>query len=203
LRWAISSLAVLVVVGCGLVTDVFNSALATQLGLDPATVIPPKGTILVAFKNDTAFPAVFSAYKANNAQNLSLGARNFTVQVAANNVGNEVLECPVALVSPGALTAGFVASGSSAAIVQTATGSTTVAYTGQALVSGTVYTCGDVIEIRLSASAAATSQPSGQQASGGLTVGGQATTGQTTTTGQTPTQTATQYALSVRILPGR
>ena len=197
----------LAVIGCGLVTDVFNQGLASQLGLDPAYVIPARGTVMVAFKNSTSFPVVFSAFKASDAQDHSLGARNFTVPVDTNDVGNEVLQCPVAVVSPGALNAAFAADNSRAAVVQASTGTVTVAYQGQPLFSGATFTCGDVIEVRLSLSATPTSQPSGQSSTSGLltggqTAGGQQTTGQTTGQG-TQQQAAAQYSLSVRIIPGR
>ena len=148
LAW-IGGLVLIVAGGCGLLVDFFDPDLAGRLGLDPATVRPEQGTVLVAFNNTTRSPAVFSAYWSRDARNLTRYSRNFNVDVPAGNVRNEVLECPVGLVSPGTLGPDF-GRDNVAAIVQTATGFEDVAYAGPVLVSGDGFVCGDVIEVRLS-----------------------------------------------------
>lgn len=136
--------------GCGLVTDVFNPGFASQLGIDPATIFPQRGRVVVAFNNTTRFPASFFAFTARDAVDLSAGARNFSVFVAASQQGNEVLDCPAALVAPGTLAADFSFDNLAALVVVNGE-LVEVPYDGPALLDGTTYSCGDLIEIRLSA----------------------------------------------------
>ncbi len=205
--WLATGGALLATAGCTLISDVLNTGLATQFGLDPATIFASQGTVLVAFRNNTRFPATFSAFKATDASDYSRGGRNFSVPVAANDVGNEVLECPVGVISPGALGLGFAFDGTAAVTIETDTGVQTVAYAGDPLVAGQAFTCGDVVELRLLLSTTQTqtqtqteTQTTGEQTTDPL--GGGQTTQQGATQG-TVQQAATQYSLSVRVIPGR
>ena len=144
--------------GCGLVGDLFAPQFAQEFGLDPATIKPQQGTVLVAFDNTTRFPATFFAYESVDAQDLTRSSRNFSADVAAGKVANEVLDCPVGLISPGSLGSNFAVDRTAVILAgtvgTTATG-TTLLYAGNPVISGSSFSCGDVIEIRLSATGAA------------------------------------------------
>lgn len=139
---------------CGLVSDALAPGLATQLGLDPASIKPQLGTVMVAFNNTTRYPATFFAYLSVDATDLTRSSRNFSADIAAGKVGNEVLDCPVGLISPGSLDSAFAPGGIAASVAGVA-GSTAalaeVAYAGNPVISGSSFSCGDVIEIRLTA----------------------------------------------------
>ncbi|MEW6251541.1 MAG: hypothetical protein AB1716_12910 [Planctomycetota bacterium] len=199
----IVALVVTVLGGCPVIGDFFAPGLATSLGLDPTAQQPAQGVVIVAFQNMTQFPAVFYAFKATNSVDWTVGARNFSLEVAAGQVSNEVLECPVGVIVPGSFTytltstnqtgTGETGTGqtgttvtvtgtydnTAATIAATAQGGTaaaeaTVAYAGQPLISGNAFRCGDVIEIRLIQATAATGGEGQQQ----------------------------QFAISVRVIPG-
>lgn len=171
--WLGGALLVLPLGGCALVSDMIAPSLPLQLGLDPATVTPQQGVVVVAFNNTTQFPAEFYAYEAPNAQNVSSSSRNFSAQVDAGKQQNEVLDCPVGVISPGSLNASFQPDSTAVTVAGTAGTQgvvATVAYTGPALEVSKAYSCGDLIEIRLSATGT-TDQPT--------------------------------FAVSVRVIPGR
>lgn len=151
--WLLGGLLLASAGGCALVADLFAEGLAADLGLDPATVKPQQGTILVAFVNNTRYTATFYAYKTSDATDLTSGAKNFSAEVTAGEVQNEVLDCPIGLVSPGTLGTDFSIDATAATLSDVADGEAavaTVAYEGTPLVSGSTFACGDVIEIRLS-----------------------------------------------------
>ncbi len=181
-RWLVLGGMLAPLAGCTVLGDLLNTSFLVDLGIDPATVVPSQGTIIVAFKNSTQFAATFSAFESRDALDPTLFSKNFSVEVEGGAVKNEVLDCPVGLVSPGTLGADFAPDTAQAAIVQvvnTGQQQTTVtmedvAYGGEPLVSGVAYTCGDVISIELQA---------------------------TTTTGQTGNQQ--QFRLVVQVIPGR
>ncbi len=180
--WALAVGGLLAVLagGCGIMGDLFNPALVTQLGIDPAVVYPPQGTVIVAFHNMTQFPATFFAFKSTSATDPNQGARNFSVQVDPGKVDNEVLDCPVGIISPGTFTGG-----STGTTGQTGTGTTTTAgfdataadiagtdasgnavtgtatYTGIPLIVNDTFRCGDVVEIQLTSTGGTTTAPAG------------------------------------------
>ena len=150
----VGGLALLAAGGCGVFTDALAPGLAQEVGLDPASINPQQGTVIVAFNNTTRYPATFFAYEGADAANLARSSRNFSADVAAGKVGNEVLDCPVGIISPGSLTSTFTVDTLAATVAAVAgtTGTlTSVAYTYNAVISGSSFSCGDVIEIRLSA----------------------------------------------------
>jgi len=142
-RWLIGGLLLASVSGCVIVSDLFNS------DTFPFPQ-PSQGVVIVAFNNTTSLNATFFAYESADASNPELDSRNFSAVVMGGEVANEVLDCPVEAVSPGALGADFTRS-TVAAIVQDATGLVTVNYNGPVLESPS-FQCGDVVEIRLSRS---------------------------------------------------
>lgn len=175
-KWWMPGLAgamlLLVLVGCTVAADFFNPTFASTLGLTPAS--SGQGVVIVAFNNTTRFNATFYAYESLDAVDLSRQARNFSQVVAPSEVKNEVIDCPVERVSPGSLDASY-AEIPVAVVVEgqgTAEGEQ-VTYTGGPLISGQAFSCGDVIEIRLS----------------------QRQTG-------TGDQAETEFFLTVRVLPG-
>jgi hypothetical protein len=147
LALAVSAGGLLLVPGCTFLADAFSPAIFTALGLDPGAIFPPRGTVIVVFANQTSYPAAFSAFESVDAQDLSQDSRNFSVQAAANETRNEVLDCPVGLVGPGTLDTSF-ASDLIVARVQTPTGVVDVPY-GFTLTGGTDFVCGDVVEFTL------------------------------------------------------
>jgi hypothetical protein len=150
-RWAAAGVVgftLLLPLGCGFVTDLFNPSFFSNVGLDPNTIFPAKGVVIVSFTNNTDAPAFFLAYESVNALDLTVHSKNFSVQVDPGENGNQVLECTVALISPGSLGADFKVD-DVAAIVATAGGTTDVTYTAAPLEEGRDYRCGDVIDIEL------------------------------------------------------
>jgi len=145
--WLGVGLSLLLVSGCGLVSDIFDPGLASQIGLDPAIIRPQQGTIIVAFNNTTRYPAVFYGAWSLDAQDLTQKSRNFSVEVPAGSVRNEVLECPVGLITPGSFEADF--SYNNLAALVTAPGAGEVTYSGGPLLNGSSFLCGYVIEVRL------------------------------------------------------
>lgn len=146
IRGLLAGLLVLPLAGCGIVADMFDPGLLMMLGIDPTG--GSQGVVIVSFRNATTFPAQFLAYEALDATDVSRDARNFSLAVGPGEVGNEVLFCPVGVISPGVLGADF-ARETTAALVTTEGGVATVAYGGPVLVVGDAYRCGDVIEIGL------------------------------------------------------
>jgi len=143
------SLALLTAVGCVIAADALNPAFFSGLGLDPGTIFPPTGVVIVAFTNYTSSPAVFYAFESPKVQDLT-GARSFYVAVDPGQTRNEVLECPVGLLSPGSLGEDYSVSSVAATVI--AAGAD-VAYNGSALVGSSDFVCGDVIDIALSPAA--------------------------------------------------
>ena len=136
--------------GCVVATDVLNPALLTGLGFDPQTVVPPQGKVVVAFQNSTSATAsFFSAYLKTD-----FGASSEVSQISAVNVGpgetrSAVLDCPVAVISPAPGIDNFGAIGDGAVIeLQTDADLVELAYTGEPLLNGRDFQCGDVILIR-------------------------------------------------------
>ncbi len=135
--------------GCAIAVDLLNPAFPAALGLDPATIIPREGTVLVAFNNGTRSQATFFAFEAPNAEDLASGSRNFSITVEAGQVRNEVLECPVDLFTPGTLGADLSLDSTAAIVLTGDAAGEAVAYGGNPLTQGDAYECGDVIEVRL------------------------------------------------------
>ena len=152
--WLLCGLVALPLGGCTIIADVFSSDLASQLGLDPATIKPSQGVVIVSFKNATSHAATFFAFAAQESTNLSAG-RNFSRPVAAGEVGNEVLDCPVGVIIPGSVGSAN-AINSSTVIVQTSSALETVTYGGDPLLVNQTYTCGDVVELGLYSTTAST-----------------------------------------------
>ncbi len=164
-RCLLGSVALLPLVGCALAGDLLNLNFIEQLGIDPATISPSQGVVMIAFVNNTAAPTVvFSAFSVANTADPRLGSRNFSVTVAAGEVKNEVVDCPVEALGPGSLTASFAVNPLAATVITT-TGASQVQYTGQPLRLGESFQCGDLVEIALSPATATTTtdQGAGQQ----------------------------------------
>lgn len=144
--------------GCTFVGDFLNEDFVLALGLDPAVFDPPQGVVVVAFENDTNFPATFYAFSSADRTDLTRESRNFSVFVDANSEGNEVLDCPVGVISPGQLDDSFNPSTAGAVAISGSTTDdegnvetveTTVGYGGVPLVLGEAFQCGDLIVVRL------------------------------------------------------
>lgn len=151
------ALAVAPLTGCLLAVDVFDPGLWTQLGIDPATIYRPPGTIIIAFNNQTQYAAEFRAFTLTDLNDITRGSRNLVTAVDPNEVVNEVLDCPIGLISPGGLAADFsidVVGALVAVVSEEGAEMMTVEYDTPALSlrSGESYSCGDVIEIRLESS---------------------------------------------------
>jgi hypothetical protein len=124
--------------GCFFATDLVNPGVLAAVGLDPATIIPPQGSVVIAFQNSTQFPADFSAAILDDI--LAEDADFFVVSgtgVGANETRTMVVDCPVGDVQPGSA---FVAVDGT--ILE-------VPYAGSPLSTGAEFICGDVIQIRL------------------------------------------------------
>lgn len=143
IRSLLVGLVMLPVFGCEIVTDLFNPALVRQLGIGGS-----QGVTIVAFNNETQYPATMYAYFSTSAADLTSGAKNFSAQVAGGEVVNEVLECPVGRIGPGELSDAEGGVNTRAATVTTDAGRVDVLFEGPAVVSPAI-SCGDVVEIRL------------------------------------------------------
>jgi hypothetical protein len=121
--------------GCAVATDLVNPDILTSLGIDPATVTPPKGTVILALHNDTTFDAqMFVRYS----QDANGGEDNFIAiggVVPSGTTTNRVFDCPVT----------FVQSGGALVLTEMPA---TVMPGGGALRSGS-FRCGDVVEVLL------------------------------------------------------
>lgn len=135
--------------GCAIATDLINPDVYLQLGINPDGLRQSQGVVLVAFNNQTSGTATFFAFSSVDFVDLARESRSFSVTVPPNDVRNEVVRCPVELISPGTLQADLTIATLALQVV-TADGATDVDYVGGALVSGTAFRCGDVIEIRAS-----------------------------------------------------
>lgn len=143
--------------GCLLAADLINPELLLSLGLNPNTIRPSAGRVIVAFTNRTTQPAEFFAVLVDEANE---GTGEISAVVPANESSAHVANCPVRQIIPGQL-------GDNQAVAQPAVvvnpaqpgaaggGGTDVAYGGAALQNGVDFFCGDVIEIQLNPVAAA------------------------------------------------
>jgi hypothetical protein len=159
LGWLAGGVLTLPVAGCALLVDALAPSLPLQLGLDPATIKPQQGVVIVAFNNTTQFPAEFFAYEIANVRDTRTTSRNFSATVEAGQQQNEVLDCPVDRLAPGSLDASFAPVTTAVNVSGAAGGqavAATVAYTGPVLEANNAYNCGDLIEIRLSATGTGT-----------------------------------------------
>lgn len=134
--------------GCGFLGDALNPAFLAGIGVDPGTVIPPRGTVIVLFKNETDFAALFHAFEAADALDWTREARNFAVEVPASDSRNEVLSCPVGVFSPGVLSEAFAFEGGTAAEVFTDQDVVAIPYAWP-LLNPRDFRCGAVIEVTL------------------------------------------------------
>ncbi|MBL8880904.1 MAG: hypothetical protein JNG88_17460 [Phycisphaerales bacterium] len=150
-RLALPVLATPLLSGCVLLSDAINPTLLTQVGLDPNTIFPSPGAVIVVFNNQTQFPVLFYAFQAQEPADLAVDATNMSLLVDPATTRNTVLDCPIGVVSPGVLGPTFEPE-TLAATVFNGQG-TDVDYLGAALISGRDFACGDVIEIRVTAGA--------------------------------------------------
>lgn len=151
-----SRLAVLVLLcspvvwsGCVIAADALSPDLFVQLGFDPNTIFPQRGTVIVNFTNNTQFAAFFAAFESVDAADLTIDSRNFSLLIDPMDTRNEVLDCPVDLVSPGFLDAMFAAQNDAVTVFAGDGAGTAVMYDGSPLVAGRDFACGDVINVQL------------------------------------------------------
>ncbi|MBN2447443.1 MAG: hypothetical protein JXO22_11995 [Phycisphaerae bacterium] len=133
--------------GCIVAADLFDPSFVSALGIDPITVYPRTGTIIVTFTNNTTSAAVFRAYEIGDVDNPDGNSRNFSVVVPAGEVRNEVLFCPIDVISLGTLDASYTATNDAATVY--AESDTEVTYGGAELQNDSEYECGDVISVVL------------------------------------------------------
>ena len=130
--------------GCLIASDLVSPGFISALGLDPGVFFPSHGVVVVSFTNNATAPATFYAYQSVDATDLTRQSRNFSVTVDPGETRNEVLICPVGLISLGTLDANFQPDDVGARV-----GGDDVTYTGAALVGGRDFDCGYLIAVRL------------------------------------------------------
>lgn len=131
--------------GCIFAADLINPAAITALGLDPNSINLPVGTVLVVFVNDTDQPAIFTAFQQTDPLDVNSG-RTFQVGVDPDSNSNEVLSCPTGQISLGApVVAGTVGTAANVLV-----GAAVAVFTGDPVLEGVDYLCGDLIEYRVS-----------------------------------------------------
>jgi len=137
--------ALLLAGGCVIASDLVNPQFFALLGLDPSTILPGEGSIIVAFVNNSDATARFFAYEAVDLND----ARNFSVDVPPNSMRNEVIDCPVTVLTPGMITAEGTPDTTAVQLLDTEQ-AVAVAYNGSTLlVAGQHFECGDLIEFIL------------------------------------------------------
>jgi hypothetical protein len=134
--------------GCVVAADTLNPAFFSAMGFDPGTIFPSQGTVIVSFTNPTDYTVTFHAFESADPDDLSADSRNFSVVVPPNSSRNEVLSCPVGLVSTGVLDESYEWDGSQAAEIVTGEETIDVEYAWP-LREGDAFSCGDVIDFRL------------------------------------------------------
>jgi hypothetical protein len=135
--------------GCAIALDLLNPGVFSVLGIDPAAISGRRGTVIMNFRNNSDGVAVFYAFESADAIDLTIDSRNFSAEVAPGESRNEVLSCPVAVLSPGSLSAAYAFQPLAASVVS-GTGATTVDYLGTPLLDGSDFRCGYVIDVQLS-----------------------------------------------------
>jgi len=124
--------------GCFVATDLLNPGILSAVGVDPATVIPSQGRLLITYRNMTSGVAYFTSIVADDlAQAETDPTLVFATEVGASEMQTMVVDCPVGIMSP--IGAGVI----------TDTAVAELTYGGSPLYSGEDYVCGDVIEVRL------------------------------------------------------
>lgn len=137
---------------CVIAADLINPALLFQLGLDPGSLRPPPGKVLVVYVNDTDVLVEFQAYQANDPDDLAGGG----VVISANEVppgenSNDQFECPTGAISLGQVDANFAVNNTGALVFNQPGAGTAIPYNGTVMREGVDYNCGDVIEFRITA----------------------------------------------------
>lgn len=150
-RWALfaSVCSLLPVSGCAVATDLINPAVFNQFGIDPAAVSGVTGRVVVNFENRTNSSVAFFAYEASSSSDVTRDSRNFSVVVEANQIRNEVLDCPLGQFAPGLLTDTFEYENLAARLSGTGGEEGDVEYTGAILISPGDFACGDVLNVRI------------------------------------------------------
>lgn len=134
--------------GCSIATDLVSPGFLATLGFDPSSIIPPQGSVVVTFNNQTNLAADFFVAISDSTRDPTSNAKNLVgADVAANGVRNRVVECPIGVITPGEPAVDFT-TGTVAVQLTAADGTVTdVNYDGTPLVAGTHFVCGDVVEI--------------------------------------------------------
>jgi len=118
--------------------------------LDPGTILPPPGKIVVAFNNQTDRVVRFYAYALEDAQDVGAGFASVSSDVAPGEVRSGAFDCPVAALAPGGVNADFTIDGVGATYDFGGAAPVAVTYTGSpAYGERGDFVCGDVIEIQL------------------------------------------------------
>ncbi len=141
-RLAVALIVAVPLMGCIFAADLMNPEFFSSLGLDPATIVPPAGRVIVAFKNDTTGVASFSALVAYTEQVDSEGnaldvSRLAALNVDAGETRTLVVDCPFVSVLPEQFA------------VATSGGVATWTYQGISVVYGKDFSCGDIVEISI------------------------------------------------------
>ena len=125
--------------GCAMAIDLVSPDFIATLGLDPATVIPSQGRIVIAFKNSTQFTIAecFVSIAVDNSTSAEDYIRISARDIAANETRTMLADCPVGIILPGS------------AVVQQDAGGPAVEYGGGAIMCGYDYLCGDVIQVEV------------------------------------------------------
>jgi hypothetical protein len=145
---------VLPLLGCALFTDMLNPDFLSALGVDPATVIRPRGVVVIAFKNSTIATTDFGASVASSLATLETDPQYvYARDVGPNETRTMVVDCPVGVIAPSAPIEGNVATavgeGTQTSGQTTEAVTFSLVYMGSPLVAGSDFDCGDVVEVRV------------------------------------------------------
>lgn len=145
-----AALAGALLVGCTVATDALNPDFLAQLGFDPATIVPPKGRVVIVFNNQTGSQASFQITVSDSQSDPTSNAIVIPSDVLDPGETQALtLECPLGTLTPGGLTGQGQQQQQTAALTVIAGQQTAaVNYTGAPLVFQSDFFCGDLIELR-------------------------------------------------------
>lgn len=142
--------------GCAVFADFLNPDFLGGIGINTGA-LNRQGVTLIAFENQTNFLAEFKVIVTDSLDLNANGFQEFTIPLGPDEVDNEAIFCPVGAITlgEGALQENNVTVDQAMAveiITIDDMGQVTeaqVAYTGQPLVAGRDFLCGDLITVTL------------------------------------------------------
>jgi hypothetical protein len=147
--------------GCVLASDLLNRDLLLSFGLDPETIVPASGVVLVTLTNNTSTVVEFRVLRADDPDNPAASYDTLDATVLAGETDNKALRCPTGMITLADVGDNDAVDPANAVIVFDAadpTQGTAVAYAGAALREGVDYDCGDIVAYEIHETATGANQ---------------------------------------------